>query len=209
MPDRNASAATLIDRMAAAPTSAKSDLLDLLGVVGGAKALEGVSAAASDANEDVQNAATRVLGGWMSADAAPVLLELAKTGNDKFRVRCLRGYIRIARQLDVPRNERIAMCREALAVAQRDDEKKLALEVLERYPSGQSLTVAVDLLQSETLKEAAARAAVAIAGERAVAARPALVAKAMEEVLEATADSELSANAKALLRRAKAKLPKN
>ena len=198
MPDRDAAAVALVERMAAAPTAAKIDLLDMLGVLGGAKALEGVSRAARDANEELQDAATRVLGEWITADAAPVLLELAKTGNDKFKIRCLRGYIRIPRQLDVPLAERAAMCREALAVAQRDDEKTLVIEVLARYPSPESLALAVTALESATLKQAAGQTAVAIA-EKIVESDPAAVAGAMKKVLEAGLRGRPANRAKALL----------
>jgi HEAT repeat protein len=202
MPDRDAAAALLIGRMRSAPTATKADLLDLLGVMGGAKALEGVAAAARNADEEVQDAATRVLGEWMSADAAPVLMALAKSGNERFRIRCLRGYIRIPRQLDVAPDERIAMCREAMAAAGRDDEKKLVLEVLARYPSSQSLALAVASLDSPTLKEAAAETAVAI-GEKIVRNEPAPVAQAMQQVLDAGPNDELAKRAKRLLNRAK------
>ena len=198
MPDRDAAAAAQVGPMAAAPTAAKTDLLDMLGVLGGAKALEGVSKAAHDANEELQDAATRVLGEWMTADAAPVLLELAKTGNDKFKIRCLRGYIRIPRQLDVPLGERAAMCREALAVAQRDDEKTLVLEVLARYPSPESLAVALSLLQSATLKQAAGQTAAAIA-EKIVESDPAAAADAVKKVLDAGVRGRPANRAKALL----------
>ena len=54
-----------------------------------------------------------LLGEWMTVDAAPVLLDLAKTApEEKYQIRALRGYIRLARQFadarrragrDVPR----------------------------------------------------------------------------------------------------------
>ena len=201
MPDRDACATILIEHMSPASTAAKGDLLDLLGVVGGAKALGGVSSAAREGSEAVQDAATRVLGGWMNADAAPVLLELAKTGPDKFRVRCLRGYIRIPRQLDVPLDQRISMCREALAVAERDDEKKLAFEVLARYPSAGSLAAVVPYLESQTLKEAAAATAVAIA-EKIIRTQPAAVVEPMRKTSAATGNEELAGRARRLMRQA-------
>jgi HEAT repeat protein len=198
MPDRDAAAAELIDRMATAPTAAQVDLLDMLGVLGGAKALEGVAQAAKGANEALQDAATRVLGEWLTPDAAPVLLELASSGNDKFKIRCLRGYIRIPRQLDVPLDERAAMCRKALAVAERDEERKLVLEVLARYPSRESLDVALSVLETATLKQAAAQTAVKIA-EKIADSEPAAVADAMQNLLEAGVRGGPANRAKALL----------
>jgi len=199
MPDRDACATILIDQTSAASTAAQGDLLDLLGVVGGTKALDGVSSAAREGSEAVQDAATRVLGEWMNADAAPVLLELAKAGSEKFRIRCLRGYIRIPRQLDVPLDQRISMCRKALAVAERDDERKLALEVLARYPSSGALLAVVPCLESQTLKDAAAATAVAIA-EKILRNEPAAVVEPMRKTVVATGNEELADRARRLMR---------
>jgi RNase P/RNase MRP subunit POP5 len=174
-------------------------------VVGGERALEGVSAFTRDVSEEVQDAATRVLGEWITADAAPVLLDLATEGSGKFKIRTLRGYIRIARQLDVPTAERIAMCRKALAVAERDDERKLVLETLARYPSGESLAVVTPFLDDPALKRAASAAAVAIA-DVLVKTDAAPVAEAMPKAAEAAGDAELSERAQTLLKRAKARL---
>ena len=204
-PDRDACAGVLLAPMSKASATAKGDLLDLLGVVGGAKSLEGVAAAANSDSEPLQDAATRVLGEWMSPDAAPVLLELAKSGNAKFKVRALRGYIRIPRQLDVPLETRVAMCRQVIDVAQRDDEKKLALEVLARYPSTTSLSLAAESFATESLKEAAVTAAVLIA-EKIVKAHPAAVAETMKDAMQATSDAELAKRARRMLNRANANL---
>ena len=205
MPDRDAGAAVLIESMTGASLTARVDLLDLLGVVGGGVALEGVSASTGDADEAIQDAATRVLGEWMSADVAPVLLELAKTGNDKFKVRCLRGYLRVARQLKVPMKDRMEMCSQALAIAERDDEKMLAFEILARYPGGKSLSLVTPYLDDDSLKKSAAAAAAVIA-EKMVDRNPKAVAAAMAKAVEATDNRDVAARAKALLDQAEGKL---
>ena len=207
MPDRDACAAKLLDTLAAAPATAKADLFDLLGALGGEKALLGVAAAAKRGSEDEQDAATRVLGNWMSPDAAPVLLELAKTGSPKFRVRSLRGYIRIVRQFGLPNDQRLAMCRQAMEAATRDQEKRLVLDALTRVPTRAALEMAVAHLDDPGLKEAACAAAVAIA-EKVFGAHPAAVADAMQKVAQTTTNAELAGRAKALAGRAKRKLRK-
>ncbi len=201
MPDRDAAAQLLIQRMPEASTAAKVDLLSLLGVLGGDRALEGVAAAARTPEDEVQDAATRVLGEWITADAAPVLLELAKTGPDKYKVRTLRGYIRIARQLDVPLGERIEMCRRTIEAAGRPDEVRLALEVLGRYPTLAGLQIAAEQLDRPAVQQAAAAAAVTIA-EKIVDAQPAAVATVMEKAAAVATDAEVAQKAKNLLRRA-------
>lgn len=200
VPERDACAVLLIKRMEGAPAAARSDLMDLLAVTGGEKALEAVGSAAKSGSDDDQNAATRVLGAWMTPDAAPVLLELATDGPDKYRIRTLRGYLRIARQLDVPTPERLAMCERALEAATRKEEKALALEILGRNPSGKSLGMVVPYLDQKELQEAAALAVVAMA-EKDRSLPAGRVKEALEKVAATTTDEVLKARARAVLDR--------
>jgi len=163
MPDREATATQLTAAMAKAPLPAKVAILEILGAMGGPKALATVAAAAKDPNPELQDAASRLLGDWMSVDAAPVLMDLAKTPGAKYQIRSLRGYIRLVRQFTVPDPERVAMCRAALDAATRDDERALVLEVMERYPSLDMLKLAVDAGKTPVLKNDAARVALSIA----------------------------------------------
>jgi len=99
----------------------------------------------------------------MSLDAAPVLLDLAKTAADaKYKTRALRGYLRLARQFTMPDPDRADMCRAALALAERDAERKLVLEVAEHHPSLDTLKVAVDLAKIPAMKTEATAAAMTI-----------------------------------------------
>jgi HEAT repeat protein len=164
MPDREACAAKLAAALPQASLAAKGTLLEILSAMGGTKALQTIGAAAKDANPELQDAASRLLGEWMTVDAGPVLLDLAKTATDaKYETRALRGYIRLARQFTMPEPERAEMCRTALQTAKRDAEKKLVLEVLERYPSIDALKLAVETAKVPTLKNDAAATALAIA----------------------------------------------
>ncbi|MEA1952279.1 MAG: hypothetical protein U9N87_12915, partial [Planctomycetota bacterium] len=157
--------------------------------------------AKSDSTE-LQDAATRLLGRWMSADAAPVLLDLAETmPNGKFRVRAMRGYIRIFRQLKLPSAKVLEMCQAAMQVAKRDKEKELIIDTLARHPSPKALSLASASLKSETLRDKAAAVAVTIAG-KIVDKKPKAVARAMGRVIDAGVKGDLLNQAKAL--RAKA-----
>jgi len=205
MPDRDACATALLARMSAASLTAKSDLLELIGVVGGQKALDGVTAAAKTGSEEIQDAATRVLGGWMSPDAAPVLLDLAQKGSDKFKVRTLRGYIRIIRQFGLPDDQRLAMSQTAMDVATRDDERRLVLDALTRVSSPAAMNMIVAHLDNPGLKEAAVAAAIAIA-EKLLGSNPAVVVEAMEKALEATSNDDLAKRARSLRNRARRNL---
>jgi HEAT repeat protein len=199
MPDRDACAEKLAASLAEAPPAAKTMLLDLLGSVGGSTALAAVARSARDPDASVQDAATRVLGEWLSADAAPELLDLAQTlDDDRLKTRALRGYIRVIRQLGLPAEERISMCREALRVAKRDEERKLLMEVLGRNPSVEGLSLVVPYLGQPRLRNEASAAIIAIAEKIAPADRNA-AEDALRRVLQSGASDEAKARAQTML----------
>ncbi|MFM7844979.1 MAG: HEAT repeat domain-containing protein [Planctomycetota bacterium] len=142
----------------------KISLLQIMAEVGGSKSLATLASAAKTNDAQLQDASTRLLGEWMTADAAPVLLDLTKTApGEKYQVRALRGYIRIARQFVLPETERAEMCQKALAASQQPAEQKLVLEVLKRYPHPATLKVAVQAMQTPELKSEATNAVLVMA----------------------------------------------
>ncbi len=154
--DREAVAAQIAAALSGADGAVKARILDALAAIGGAKALETVAAAARSDNEEFRDAAYQELGQWTSADAAPVLLDLHKAATDqKLKTRAIRAYIRIARQFDMPADQRAAMCRTALDAAERDTDKRLVLEVLLRYPSDEMQAIALDAAKNPALKDEA------------------------------------------------------
>jgi len=160
MEDREACAAKLAAAAAAAAGPERLVLFDTLGEVGGTRALEALAAAAVSRDEAEQDAATRLLGKWMTADAAPVLLGLSQPdAPPKYRTRALRGYLRIARQFVLPDADRAAMCRRALAAATDEVDRKAVLEILKRYPSAAALEVAREAAKVAGLEAEAAAVA--------------------------------------------------
>jgi HEAT repeat protein len=164
MPDREKCAEELSSALAKASAKDKSLLLEILGGVAGEKALTTLATAAKGDNDDLKDTATRMLGGWMTVDAGPVLLDLAKTSKEeKYQVRALRGYIRLARQFAKSHAQRAEMCGKALESANRDAERELVLNVLELYPSVDGLKVAVKATKNEKLKDEATKTSLVIA----------------------------------------------
>ncbi len=155
MPEREECAeqlAAAVDRSPSVPT--KTVLLETLGAVGGARALAAMVAAAKSTDPKLLDASTRLLGEWSSADAAPVLLDLAKTvKGEKFQVRAMNGYIRIANKFIMPEPERTEMCKIALATAKQPGEQKKVLDVLKKYPSLDNLKVAAEATEVPELKD--------------------------------------------------------
>ena len=90
---------------------------------------------------------------------------------------------RIPRQLKVEEDQRLAMCRKALAAADRDAEKRLVMEVAGRYPSVESLAIVEPYLEDPGVKASAAAATVAIAQKIGVA-NLAAVLPALEKAIE-------------------------
>jgi len=203
MPDENACAAKIASCMDAAPTEVKVFLMERLMDIGGDAALKKIVALARSNDDAMQDAATRLLGSWFSADAAPELFELAKDlQENKYKIRALRGYIRIARQLNPSAEDRMTICRNTLAIAERADEKKLVLEVLGRFPSAASIAIAASAAGDADIGADACATAIAI-GEKIVGSEKAAVAAAMEKVIAASSSAALKAKAQALLNRAK------
>ncbi len=164
MPERDACAEKLVDAMPKAAAAEKVTLLKTLGAMEGKVALKAIGAAAKDGGPELQDVASQLLGKWMTVDAAPVLMDLAKSDIDgKYKIRALRGFIRIVRQFEVPENQRVEMCRAAMRAAGRDDERMLVLEVLERYPSVDGMRLAVEMAKTPSLADAAKASALVIA----------------------------------------------
>jgi HEAT repeat protein len=161
MPDRDACAAELASALNRAPVETKRVLLDILLDVGGAKALQAVATAAKSNDPLLQDKASDVLGKWMTIDAAPVLLDLAKSGG-RYQGRAFRGYLRIARQFAASQQQRVEMCQTAFDSTRQPTEQKLVLDVLKAYPSVDGLKLVVKAAQNAELKSDAAAAAQAI-----------------------------------------------
>ena len=186
MPDREACAtelASAVDRTKAVPT--KISLLEILGAMGGTKALAAIGAAARSNDSQLQDSSSRLLGEWMTEDAAPVLLDLAKTPTNPYNIRALRGYIRIARQFVLPEEQRAEMCQKAFDVASQTAEKKLVLDVLKRYPSVDTLKQAIKAMKVAELKDDATQATLVIAqklGGKGVDVKDMLVGAGLDKV---------------------------
>jgi HEAT repeat protein len=163
MPNREACAAELATALRRSPPATKSYLLETLSDVGGTSALGTLAAAAKSADPQLQDTASRLLGKWNSVDAAPVLLDLAKTAPaEKYQVRALRGYIGLARKFAMSDQQRSEMCQNALETSRRTAEKQLVLDVLKLHPSAESLKLAIDAQQVPEIKDEATAATLII-----------------------------------------------
>ena len=155
-------AAMALKAMANADQPTHCALLRTAGRIGGAQALAALVAGAQDANAELRDAAVRTLADCAGIEALPPLLALAReAGSDTHRVLALRGYWRlVALAGERPAAERLKLCTDGLAAAQRPDEKRLGLAELGKV----ALPAALELAEKY-------RAEAAVKAEADVAAR--------------------------------------
>ncbi|MEO2035329.1 MAG: HEAT repeat domain-containing protein [Planctomycetaceae bacterium] len=165
MPDRDACVTELANALPRSSSATKTTLLEILSDVGGSKALQTLAIAANSSDPQQQDTGSRLLGKWNNLEAAPVLLNLAKSASaNKYKVRGLRGYLGLARKFSRGK-QRADMCQIAIDAAIRREEQTLALEVLALRPDVEGLKVAIKAQELPGLKDAAAEAAQSIAEE--------------------------------------------
>ncbi len=153
--DQDAVASLLAKDYESAPLDTQCEILKLLRFLGGGVAIETVRKGTENPTEKIQDVATQVLGDWPDTEAAPVLLDVVKKegGNPKFQIRALRGYIRIVRQMDTSPQHRYKMTLDALAVAQREEEKLLLIDALGRIPLAESLKKLAEMIETPPFTE--------------------------------------------------------
>jgi HEAT repeat protein len=201
--EKDACAEALAARLSQSEPPAKQALLRALRRLGGTKAVAAVRAAADDPNAEVQDAALRALCDWPNAEPADDVLRIAReSSNEKHRLLAVRGCLRMAAFDELPPPRRVAMIQDSLRLINRDEERRLALGALPRVPGMEALTAVLPFLDSETLKEEAGAAAVAI-GEKLLPSRPAPVLEAMEKVLKAVRNQDVIRRATELRTRAR------
>ena len=178
-----------MEALSKAGPAVKPALLRTLRVTGGPDAVKAVRDAVSDADKEVHATAVRVLSGWTSADAAPVLLELAKNSSEPVdKLLALRGYLGIALQRNVAAQDRLAICRQALPIIQREEEKRMLLGALGSVASAESLDLIVPYLDNPSVKAEAVAAVMAVAEKRQKNQDAGAAKKALEKVVKVAVD---------------------
>ncbi len=182
------------------PRSSGADrefLFEQVRTAGGAKAVALMREFATGSDEALQDAATKTLGVWLSADAAPVLLEVAQ-GDGKFANRALGGHIRIFRQFELPEAERVAMAARALKVATRSIERNAALDAMTRFPCVGTFELALGQLDASGSEAAAAQAVLTIA-RTVLDLDPEKGKAGLKRLIDANVSKSATDSAKALL----------
>ncbi len=182
------------------PTSSGADrefLFDEIRAAGGSKAVELMRQFATGTDETLQDAATKSLGRWLSADAAPVLLQVAQA-DGRFANRALGGYIRIVRQFELPETERVAMAAKALEVARRSNERNAAIDAMTRFPCVGTFDLALEQLDVPGSEPTAAKAVLTI-GRIVLELDPEKGRAGLKKLIDKDVSKDTTESAKAML----------
>jgi len=208
--NRDATVQQLAGAFEAAQVAQKSALLRVLTSLGGPKALALVRSAVKNQNDEVRSAAVRALSNWSSVDAAPDLLEIAKTAqNPSDKMVSLRGYLGMAAQGDQQSEaQRLTLCRQAAELVQKPEEKKMLLAALGSLSSLEAVQMILPYVGDDAVKEEAANAVVGISEKllkKQDAKTTEVLIPALTEVTKKSANGGLVEKANKLLQEASRK----
>lgn len=194
--DKEACSEKVVAALGRSSTEQRVAMLRVLSAVGGAKGLQAVRDAMKSGPKDVRQAAIVALCVWPDQAAAPDLLVLARDPTDSAnKIRAVRGYLRLALDVDLAPEKRLEMAAAAQPLIERNEERRVLLRVLSRIQSTKSLTMIEPFLDAPEVKSDAATAAIAVAGKLAQAqdakTSAAAIIAAMDKVKQANADSAL------------------
>jgi len=156
-------------------------LIQTLPRIGGKKALDTVLREMQSDDAKIKDASVRALADWEEIEAAPKLLEIAKTTDQlPHHVLALRGYVRLVRAIRYPSErelraskeaqqemkdkeaQKLQMLKDALAIVKRPDEIKGILGALADVRTVESVQVIEPYLDNDAVKNEAAQAVVKI-----------------------------------------------
>ncbi len=196
--DADRQAAPLLAVMAQATNEERIVLLSPLGRIGGPRALKVVESAIASRTAEVREAGVRALCNWPDASVAPQLLTLAKSADDRGqRVRAVRALMRVAVLSDDRSDaERLALLKQSLALAERDDETRLAVDRARAVRTVDSLRFVMPYLRDPKFVETACTTVVELAHHRHLrAAHETEFEKALDAVIATSKSAELVARA--------------
>ena len=182
-PDKDKTSGQVITAMNRMPASERRYALPLLLELATGAALTEMLKSTQNSDAQLARESVRLLTQWPNAAPAEKLFEITRTNSDpSLRTLALRGAITVAgRAPDPP--ARLVLIRQALSLATRTEEKKLALSQLGRIPLPKALEMSMQYLEDPELVNEAGFAAVGIA-ESLADANPQFANKVSTEVLE-------------------------
>ncbi|MCP5522889.1 MAG: hypothetical protein H7A46_15225 [Verrucomicrobiales bacterium] len=200
-PDAGEASRVLLEQYAVTPAPPeRAALLQVLASLADPRGLAALTAALYDGEGGLPGTALRLLADWPEVSALPTLMAIARAeGGPKERIIALRGALRLlAEARPSGTRDLLRDYREALFLAQRDEERRLALAGLGATGLPEATDLVLPFLKNFALRAEAAHAVLAIARQTTPDARAATHA-ALRQVLEADVPDNLKVEARKLL----------
>jgi HEAT repeat protein len=182
--------------------------LHVVAAAGGTEALAIVKAALDDKDEAVRDEAVRALSTWPNnwpeeSGVVEPLLTLAKySKKTSYQVLGLRGYLNYLQgDKTMKDDEKVAKVKEALLLAKRPEEKRLAIGVLGTIPTATALTLLTTFTAQPAVAEDACVSLVKLAGDKAAGISKSQRQQALETAAARSPDPATKKKAKALLKK--------
>ncbi|MBD3413023.1 MAG: hypothetical protein GF421_01155 [Candidatus Aminicenantes bacterium] len=154
----------MLDAFKDAEEENKMRFLRPLSAIGGKKALDAVLNAFQNSEPRVSLEAFYALTEWRKQEAAPELLRIGRSAEDKkLRYLALRSYIRLVTSSEQKGAEKLEMLLEAKNIPQETDEYRLFISGLSQISSVDSMKEAALFFDNDELRPDAARALIHIA----------------------------------------------
>jgi len=182
--DKNLAAQAVAAAMGAPSVEVRRSAIQLLTGLPSPRALEVLRAAVHDSDETIRATALRGLASWPDAAAVPDLLGIARSERTaKRKILALQGVIRLAGSAGkLPAEQSLKLLTEAMSLAERVEEKKLALASLSDLAHPAAVDLAAKWLADPALEVEAATAVVKIA-KALRPTQPDVAAAAVQKVL--------------------------
>jgi len=184
--------APLLTAMAEGNGEAQCAVLPTLARIGGQEALPAVRKAMQSTDQAVRDAGYRALANWPDATIADELLEIAKTSDvDSYRIWSLRAYARVvALPSERPAQKTFEMLRDAMKLANRNEEEVLFVSRLAAVRVPDSLDLLLSFVDDTQLKAAAVPAVFTLA-KGLSQSHPDQAAAALRKIQPMTQDAAL------------------
>ena len=147
-----------------AEVKSKLDLLRIFPRIGGKKALQILITQSESVDARIQTVAVSSLSRWPNFEAVETLKNIiTNTGNPTHRYVCLRGFVRLLGEVDLPPAEKFFRMEEILNAVSVVEDKKVLLSGMAGIKSKESLAWVIPFLDDPELTSDAARAVIGIA----------------------------------------------
>lgn len=154
----------LLEFFDTAEVKSKLDLLRIFHRIAGKKGLQTLITQSQSVDARIQTVAVSTLSRWPNFEAAETLKNIiTNTGNPTFRYVCLRGFVRLLGEVDLPPEEKFFQMEKILNAVSVVEDKKVLLSGMAGIKSKKSLDWVFTYLDDPELASDAARAVIRIA----------------------------------------------